>query len=74
MAKNTIKLNGKVVKVDYYVAGGHVYEIPRGRGKPRAKACYAETVHGDGVLLWEEHGGHEAVRAMNERIILEWGG
>lgn len=55
--------NGHVVYEHYYLASAHVYEIPRGRGLPRAKVAFEETPHGDGRLLWEEHDG----AAMHEQ-------
>jgi len=58
--------DGRVLYEHYYRAGGHIYEIPRGRGTPRAIACYRETPAGDGELLWEEHGGAELVQNLRE--------
>ncbi len=54
---------GRVLYEHYYLAGGHVYEVPRGKGKKRAKACFEETPTGDGRLLWEEEGGCAALEA-----------
>lgn len=42
---------------DYYKAGAHIYEFPRGRGRRRAVIAFEETPQGDGKMLWEEHNG-----------------
>lgn len=62
--------NGRLLYMHYYVADGHVYEIPRERGRPRARVCFKETPGGREVL-WEEHGGAallEAIRRENKMI------
>ncbi|NSW83176.1 MAG: hypothetical protein HPY90_07860 [Syntrophothermus sp.] len=62
--------NGRLLYVHYYVADGHVYEIPRGRGHPRARVCFKETPGGREVL-WEEYDGAallEAIRRENKMI------
>lgn len=62
--------NGRLLYVHYYVADGHVYEISRGRGRPRARVCFKETPGGREVL-WEEHGGAallEVIRRENKMI------
>ena len=52
--------SGNLLYEHYYLAGGHVYEIPRGRGQKRAKICFEETPRGDGAVIWEEnHGAQE---------------
>lgn len=56
-SRNQVRVDGKVVLEDYYRAGGHTYEIPQGRGKPRARVCFEETLRGDGEVLWEENEG-----------------
>jgi len=61
---NQTRINGKVVLEDYYRGGAHIYEIPQGRGKRRARVCFEETPRGDGGMLWEEYDG----RAEYERI------
>ena len=63
--RHQTRIDGKPVLEDYYIAGGHVYEIPQGRGKPRARVCFKETPRGDGEMLWEADEG----RAEWERVM-----
>ena len=69
--RSQTRIDGKLVLEDYYRAGGHVYEIPQGRGKPRARVCFEETPRGDGGMLWEENAGlveWERVTALLSRL------
>lgn len=61
---NKTFLDKKLVLEDYYRAGGHTYEIPRGRGLPRAVVCFEETPRGDGAFLREEHNGAEELQEV----------
>lgn len=63
-----IMRDGKLVCEHYYIAGGHVYEIPWGRGRARAKVCFAETPSGDGEMLWEENSGAALFELIRDEI------
>lgn len=60
--------SGRLLAEHYYIAGGHVYEIPRGRGQVRAKVCFAETPTGDGKVLWEQNGGAALFELIRDEI------
>lgn len=69
MPRKTVRgENGKIICEHYYIAGGHVYEIPRGQGQPRARVCFAETPTGDGEMLWEENGGAALFDLIRDEI------
>jgi hypothetical protein len=77
---NQTRIDGKLVLEDYYRAGGHTYEILQGRGKPRARVCFKETLRGDGEMLWEEHNGREEYKRIWSLLqrsqptpVLSWG-
>ena len=65
---NQTRIDGKLVLEDYHRVGGHVYETPQGRGKPRARVCFEETLRGDGGMLWEENDGRAKLEYVNARL------